>query len=55
MNAEKQEGNEIEPVVESAPDLQIEEMEELAVPLKWVCACSTTCKCTTTSCGGWSL
>ena len=36
-------------------DLQINELEELTVPLKWACVCSTTCKCTTSSCAGWSF
>jgi hypothetical protein len=36
-------------------DLQINELEELTVPLKWACVCSTTCKCTSSSCAGWSF
>jgi hypothetical protein len=36
-------------------ELEIVELEDLNVPLQWACACSTTCKCTTTSCMAWSL
>lgn len=36
-------------------ELEILELEDLNVPVKWACACSTTCKCTTTSCMAWSL
>lgn len=35
-------------------ELQIEELEDLTLPSKIICVCSSTCSCTTSSCVGWA-
>lgn len=36
-------------------DLTIDDLEDKEAPFEWVCLTSSTCKCTSTSCAGWSV
>lgn len=36
-------------------NLEIQELEEREAPFEWACLTSTSCKCTSTSCAGWSV
>jgi len=53
-NMENIETNCAETAFEAPLDLYIEELEELSVPAKIICVCSSTCSCTTSSCVGWA-